>query len=72
MRANGTLLRMPSLDFLDKVAKRLDFLSTSVLLLNFFDKDQTSLNITRLTQQGGQTAGSFVELKIKWKIELFG
>ena len=39
---------MLSLDLLDKVAKRLDFHSTTILLLNFFDKDQTSLNITRL------------------------
>ena len=45
---NETLLRMLSLDLLDKVAKRLDFHSTTVLLLDFFDKDQTSLNITRL------------------------
>ena len=39
---------MLSLDLLDKVAKRLDFHSTTILLLDFFDKDQTSLNITRL------------------------
>ena len=45
---NETLLRMLSLDFLDKVAKRVDFHSTTVLLLDFFDKDQTSLNIIRL------------------------
>ena len=45
---NETLLRMLSLDLLDKVAKRLDFHSTTILLLDFFDKDQTSLNITRL------------------------
>ena len=31
-----------------------------------------SFDSTRLTQQGGQTARSFVELKIKWKIEPFG
>ena len=43
-----TLLRMLSLDLLDKVSKRLDFHSTTILLLDFFDKDQTSLNITRL------------------------
>ena len=37
------------LDFLlVKVAKRLDFHSTTIILLDFFDKDQTSLNITRL------------------------
>ena len=45
---NETLLRMLSLDLLDKVATRLDFHSTTILLLNFFDEDQTSLNITRL------------------------
>ena len=45
---NETLLRMLSLDLLDKVAKRLDFHSATILLLDFFDKDQTSLNITRL------------------------
>ena len=45
---NETLLRMLSLDLLDKVAKRLNFHSTTILLLDFFDKDQTSLNITRL------------------------
>ena len=39
---------MLSLDLLDKVAKRLDCHSTTILLLDFFDKDQTSLNITRL------------------------
>ena len=39
---------MLSLDLLKKVAKRLDFHSTTILLLDFFDKDQTSLNITRL------------------------
>ena len=39
---------MLSLDLLDKVAKRLDFHSTAIILLDFFDKDQTSLNITRL------------------------
>ena len=39
---------MLSLDLLDKVAKRLDFHSTAVIFLDFFDKDQTSLNITRL------------------------
>ena len=36
---------MLSLDLLDKVAKRLDFRSTTILLLDLFDKDQTSLNI---------------------------
>ena len=46
--ANEMLLRMLSLNFLDNVAKRLDFDSTTVLSLDFFDKDQTSLNITRL------------------------
>ena len=56
-----TLLRMLSLDFLDKVAKQLDFHSTTALLLDFFDKDQTLLNITRLTRQGGRTARFFVE-----------
>ena len=45
---NETLLRMLSLDLLDKVAKRLDFHSTAIIFLDFFDKDQTSLNITRL------------------------
>ena len=45
---NETLLRMLSLNFLDKVAKRVDFYSTTILLLDFFDKDRTSLNITRL------------------------
>ena len=45
---NETLLRMFSLDLLDKLAKRLDFHSTTILLLDFFDKDQTSLNISRL------------------------
>ena len=39
---------MLSLDFLDKVAKRLDFHSTAIIFLDFFDKDETSLNITRL------------------------
>ena len=39
---------MLSLDLLDKVAKRLDFHSTAIIFLDFFDKDQTSLNITRL------------------------
>ena len=39
---------MLSLDLLDKVAKRLDFHSTASILLDFFDKDQISLNITRL------------------------
>ena len=58
---NETLLRMLSLDLLDKVAKRLDFHSTAIIFLDFFDKDQTSLNITRITQQGGQTARFFVE-----------
>ena len=33
---------MLSLDLLDKVAKRLDFHSTTILLLDFFDKDQAS------------------------------
>ena len=46
--ANATLLCMLLLDFLDKVAKRLDFHSTTVPLLHFYDKDQTSLSITRL------------------------
>ena len=41
-------MRMLSLDLLDKVAKRLDFHSTAIIFLDFFDKDQTSLNITRL------------------------
>ena len=45
--ASETLLRMFSLDFLDKVAQRVNFHSTTTLLLDFFDKDQTSLNITR-------------------------
>ena len=56
---NETLLRMLLLDLLDKVAKRLDFHSTAVLLLGFFDKDQThsiSLDSTQLAQQGDQTA----------------
>ena len=43
---NETLLRMLSLDFLDKVAKPLDVHSTTVLLLEFFGKDQTSLDST--------------------------
>ena len=33
---NETLLRMLALDLLDKVAKRLDFHSTTILLLDFF------------------------------------
>ena len=45
---NQTLLCMLSLDLLDKVAKRLDSHSTTALLLDFFDKDQTSVNITLL------------------------
>ena len=45
---NERLLRMLSLDLLDKVAKRLDFHTTAILLLDIFDTDQTSLNITRL------------------------
>ena len=39
---------MLSLDLLNKVAKLLDFHSTVIIFLDFFDKDQTSLNITRL------------------------
>ena len=39
---------MPTLNFLDKVAKRVDFHSTAIILLDFFDKNQTSLNIIRL------------------------
>ena len=39
---------MLSLYLLDKVAKRLDFHSIAIIFLDFFDKDQTSLNITRL------------------------
>ena len=39
---------MLSLDLLDKVAKRLDFHPTAIIFLDFFDKDQASLNITRL------------------------
>ena len=35
---------MLSLDSLDKVAKRVDFHSTTVLLLDLFDKDQTTLS----------------------------
>ena len=46
---NETLLHMFSLDFLNKVTERVDFLSTTVLVLDFFDKDQTSLDITRLS-----------------------
>ena len=42
------LLRKLSLDFLEKVAKRFDFHSITILLLDIFDKDQTMLNITRL------------------------
>ena len=60
--ANETLLCMISLDFSDKVAKRLDFHSTIVLLLDFLTKiklHSTSLDSTRLTQQGGQTARFF-------------
>ena len=45
---NMTVLRMLSLDSLDKVAKRLDFHSTAILLLDVFDRDITSLNFTRL------------------------
>ena len=41
---NEMLLRTLSLDILDKVAKRVDFHSTTILSLDFFDKDQTSLN----------------------------
>jgi len=37
---------MFSLDFFDKVAKRRDLHSTTVVLHDFFDKDHTSLNIT--------------------------
>ena len=47
-RMSAKKLRMLSLDLLDKEAKRLDLHSTTILLLDFFDKDQTSLNITRL------------------------
>ena len=36
---NETLLRMLSLDFLDKVAKRVDFHPTTILSLDFFDKE---------------------------------
>ena len=45
---NETLLHMLSLDFLDKLAKRVDFHSTTIILLDLFGKDQTPLNITRL------------------------
>ena len=66
---NETLLRMLSLDLLDKVAKRLDFHSTTILLLNFFDKDQTSLKITPLhsthSAQGGQTARFFPQFLVE-------
>ena len=72
---NETLLLMFSLEFFDKVAKRLDFHSTTMLLLYFFDSDQTSLDInrlhstpldsTRLTQQGGQTARFFVRFFVE-------
>ena len=44
------LLHMLSFNFLNKVAKGLDFYSTTVLLLDFFDKDQTSLNISQLNK----------------------
>ena len=54
---NETLLHMLSLDFLDKVAKPVDFHSTIILLPHLFDK--TSLDSTRQTQQGGQTAQCF-------------
>jgi len=37
---------MFSLDFFDKVAKRRDLHSTTVVLHDSFDKDHTSLNIT--------------------------
>ena len=47
--ANGMLLNMLSLNFLNKVAKWLNFHSTKVLLLNLFDKDQNSLN--KVTKQ---------------------
>ena len=59
---NETLLRMLSLDLLDKVAKRLDFHSTRILLLDFLTKiklHSTSLDSTRLAQQDGQTARLF-------------
>ena len=36
-----------SLDTLDKVAKRFDFHSTTSFSLDFFDRDQTSLDIIR-------------------------
>ena len=62
---NETLLRMLSLDFLDKMAKRLGFHSTTVLLLDFFDKDQTSLKITRLNEKGGQTARLFARFSVE-------
>ena len=70
LQANETLLRMLSLDFLDKVAKRFDFHSTTVLLLHFLDKDQTSLNITRLylTHSTRWSNGSiFCRVKIRVK-----
>ena len=57
--SNETLLRMLSLDFFDKVAKRVDVHSTTIPLLDFLTKIKlylTSLNSTRFTQQGGQTA----------------
>ena len=46
--ANETLLCILSLDFLDKVPKRLNFHSTTALSLDFFGKDLTYLSITRL------------------------
>ena len=47
-RFNKTLLRMLSLDFLVKVAKRVDFHSATVLLFELLKKSQTYLNIIRL------------------------
>jgi len=70
--ANETLLRMLSLDFLNKVAKRLNFHSTTVLLLDFLTKiklHSTSLDSIRLTQQGGQTARFFLWFFVEWKTE---
>ena len=69
-----TLLRLLSLDLLDNVAKRLYFHSTTILLLDFFNKDQTSLITTRLYSthstrwpNGSIVSSIFCRVKIRAK-----
>ena len=69
---------MLSLDLLNKVAKRLDFHSTATIFLDFFEKDQTSLNITRLHSthstrwpNGSIFSSNFCRVKNRVKIESF-